>query len=64
MQTSPLADQVFVFTSLSTFLAGAEPDMDLLFQHQSTNNPTSEFQESHQVVFLYCPSDNQEIFEV
>ena len=37
MQTSPLADQVFVFTSLSTFLAGAEPDMDL-----DTSNPPTQ----------------------
>ena len=38
MQTSPLADQVFVITSLSTFLAGAEPDMDLLLQHSHTTH--------------------------
>ena len=54
MQTSPLADQVFVFTSLSTFLAGAEPDLDFY-----NSNPTSEFQESH----LSCPYNPSLVYQ-
>ena len=58
MQTSPLADQVFVITSLSTFLAGAEPDMDLLLQQSNSNNQRISSEPS--LASIYCRSEIQD----